>query len=99
MTMPLIELPGNEPLAPGAVDTVSAELYSQVAVAGGWEVIPQQDVDEALQKMPPVSLANLDQSASTLVDTIYRAVRHFSQGRPQADDITAIVIKVRKEGV
>jgi PAS domain S-box-containing protein len=50
------------------------------------------------ERLLEIVRANFDQSASTLVDTIYRAVRHFGQGRPQADDITAIVIKVRKEG-
>src|SRR5882762_7522721 len=46
--MPLIEAPeGGEPLAPGAADAVTAELYSQVAIAGGWEVIPQGQVDTA----------------------------------------------------
>jgi PBP1b-binding outer membrane lipoprotein LpoB len=68
--MPLIEAPGGEPLAPGAVDTVSAEVYSQCAVAGGWETIPQQDVDEALQKMPPVTLANLDETALKLAHEV-----------------------------
>jgi PBP1b-binding outer membrane lipoprotein LpoB len=68
--MPMIEAPGGEPLAPGAVDAVGAEVYSQVAVAGGWETIPQQDVDQSLQKMPPVTLANLDESALKLAHDV-----------------------------
>ena len=69
--MPLIEAPaGGEPLAPGAADAVTAELYSQVAIAGGWEVIPQTEVDAALQKMPPTSLANLDENALKLAHDV-----------------------------
>ena len=65
--MPLIEVPeGGEPLAPGAAEAVSAELYSQVAIAGGWEVIPQGEIDAALQKMPPTTVGNLDENALKL---------------------------------
>jgi len=64
--MPLIEAPGGETLAPGASDAVTAEVYSQVAVAGGWDPVPAQDVDEAMQKMPPTTMGNLDQNALQL---------------------------------
>ncbi|HYL59383.1 MAG TPA: hypothetical protein VEU51_10965 [Candidatus Acidoferrales bacterium] len=66
--MPLAEsVPkGSEPLAPGATDAITAELYSQVAVAGGWEAITQQDVDQALVKMPPTTPENLDENAIKL---------------------------------
>lgn len=65
--MPLIEAPGGgEPLAPGATDAVTAEVYSQVAVAGGWDPIATQDVDDAMQKMPPTTIGNLDQNALQL---------------------------------
>ena len=63
--MPLMEdrRDGGEPLAPGAADAISAELYSQVAVAGGWDPIATQDVDDAMQKMPPTTPGNLDANA------------------------------------
>ncbi|HYK66042.1 MAG TPA: hypothetical protein VEY94_13955 [Patescibacteria group bacterium] len=65
--MPLIESPGGgEPLAPGAAETITAELYSQVAMAGGWDPIPEQDVQDAMQKMPPSTMGNLDQNALKL---------------------------------
>lgn len=66
--MPLVESapPGAEPLAPGATDAITAELYSQVALAGGWEAITQQEVDQALVKMPPTTPANLDENALKL---------------------------------
>ncbi|MGC2444607.1 hypothetical protein, partial [Candidatus Binatus sp.] len=66
--MPLIEAGagGAEPLAPGATDAITAELYSQVALAGGWDPIPAQDVDDAMQKLPPTTLEDLDQNALKL---------------------------------
>ncbi len=66
--MPLIEAApgGAEALAPGATEAIGAELYSQVAVAGGWDPIPEQDVAEAIQKMPPTTLGNLDANALQL---------------------------------
>ncbi|MGA9720927.1 MAG: hypothetical protein WBQ86_00605 [Candidatus Binatus sp.] len=65
--MPLVEaVPGGEDMAPGAAEAITAELYSQVAMAGGWDPIPAQDVDEAMQKLPPTTIANLDQNALQL---------------------------------
>lgn len=66
--MPLIDAApgGGEQLAPGAAETITAELYSQVALAGGWNAIPEQDVDDAMQKMPPTTLGNVDENALKL---------------------------------
>jgi len=66
--MPLIDaVPGGgEPLAPGAAEAITAELYSQVALAGGWDPIPNDDVTEAMQKMPPTTVDDLDQNALQL---------------------------------
>ena len=66
--MPVIDATpgGGEPLAPGAAEAISAELYSQVAIAGGWEPVPEQDVADAMQKMPPTTIGNLDENALKL---------------------------------
>lgn len=66
--MPLVEAApgGGEPLAPGATEAVSAELYSQVTVAGGWQPIPEQDIAAAMTKLPPTTIANLDENALRL---------------------------------
>src|ERR1700757_3824370 len=65
--MPLVDDPANgDPLAPGAAEAISAELYGQVAMAGGWEPIPEQDVADAMQKLPPTNLGNLDDNALKL---------------------------------
>ncbi|HEV2171756.1 MAG TPA: GNA1162 family protein [Candidatus Binatus sp.] len=65
--MPLIESPGGgESLAPGAAETITAEVYSQVAMAGGWDPIPEQDIDDAMQKLPPTNMGNMDENALKL---------------------------------
>ena len=66
--MPIIDAPpsGSEPLAPGAGDAITAEIYSQAAVAGGWELVAQDDVAQAMQKMPPTTVENIDQNAIDL---------------------------------
>ena len=69
--MPLVEAPaGGDTLAAGGAEAVTAELYSQVAMAGGWEVIPQPEVDAALQKMPPTTVNNLDDNALKLAHDV-----------------------------
>jgi hypothetical protein len=66
--MPLIDAAPDqtEGVAPGGADAVSAELYSQAAVAGGWEVVPQDDVMAAMQKLPPTNINNMDANALQL---------------------------------
>lgn len=84
--MPLVEAPApSDTLAPGAAEAVTAELYSQVALAGGWEVIPQTEVDAGLQKMPPTTVGNLDQNALQLAHyvsadgVIYGTVERYKE--------------------
>ena len=66
--MPLVAAtPGiGETQAPGGAEAITAELYSQVAVAGGWDPIPEQDVADAMQKLPPTTPLNLDENALKL---------------------------------
>jgi len=54
------------PLAPGATDAITAELYSQAALAGGWQVVPLDDVTQALQNLPPSTPADLETNAFAL---------------------------------
>ncbi|HEY6417723.1 MAG TPA: GNA1162 family protein [Candidatus Binataceae bacterium] len=70
--MPLIDAapPGGEPLEVNAGEAVTAELYSQVSIAGGWEVIPSEDVERAMQKLPPTTPDNLDQNALQLAHDV-----------------------------
>jgi hypothetical protein len=66
--MPLIALPDKVTgdLAPGAAEAVSAEVYARATIVGGWTVMPQTDVEDALQQFPPSTPADLDQNALAL---------------------------------
>jgi sigma-B regulation protein RsbU (phosphoserine phosphatase) len=46
-----------------------------------------------IERTLEVVRAHRDKSARELVDTLYAAVRRFSQNTPQQDDVTAVVIK------
>src|ERR1700748_2626561 len=58
--MPLIAEPDkiNSELEQGAAEAVTAELYAHATLLGGWTVVPQEDVEQALQQMPPATRAN-----------------------------------------
>jgi hypothetical protein len=66
--MPLIDEPDemDKSLPAGAAGSITAELYGRANVIGGWEVVPQDDVDAALQQMPPTTRADMDQNALAL---------------------------------
>jgi hypothetical protein len=65
--MPLIANPGpTNVVTAGGPEAVTAELYSQLAVAGGWNVVPQDDASRAMDKLPPTTLRNIDQNALKL---------------------------------
>ncbi len=66
--MPLIDAPDqiDKTLPAGAAQSVTAMLYAQATVIGGWAVTPQDDVEDAMQQLPPTNLANLDQNAIAL---------------------------------
>ncbi len=66
--MPLVDAPpqGGDPLAQDAGEAVTAELYSQVSVAGGWDVVAAEDVAQAMEKLPPTTPGNLDANALQL---------------------------------
>jgi hypothetical protein len=67
--MPLIDYPDvTEPnsIQEGAAQSLSAQIYSQAELAGGWEVVPEEDVTGAMQKLPPTTRGNLDANALAL---------------------------------
>ena len=66
--MPLVDAPDqiDKALPPDSSESVTAQIYAQATVVGGWEVVPQDDVDDALQQMPPSTLANMDANALAL---------------------------------
>jgi hypothetical protein len=65
--MPLVDSPDqiDKALPPDASASVTAQLYAQATVVGGWSVVPQDDGD-ALQQLPPTTVANMDANALAL---------------------------------
>jgi hypothetical protein len=66
--MPLVDQPDqiDQTLPPGASEAITAELYARANVLGGWQVVPQDDIEAAMQQMPPVTLADMDRNALEL---------------------------------
>jgi TolB-like protein len=66
--MPLVANPGSsgEVVADGGTDAVSAEVFTQAATAGGWDVVPMDDVSRAMQSLPPTTPQDLDENARKL---------------------------------
>jgi len=66
--MPLVDQPDqiDKTLPPDAAQSITAAIYARANELGGWEVVPQDDVDAALQQLPPPTLADLDQNALAL---------------------------------
>jgi TolB-like protein len=66
--MPLLDSPDqiDKALPPGSSESVTAQLYAQATVVGGWQVVPQDDVGDAMQQLPPTTLANMDANALAL---------------------------------
>jgi PBP1b-binding outer membrane lipoprotein LpoB len=63
--MPLIDEPDqmDKTLPESAAASITAELYAHAVSMGGWEVVPQDDVDDAMQQMAPTTPADLNQNA------------------------------------
>ena len=66
--MPVVANPGpnGDVVADGGPDAVTAELYTQAALAGGWDVVPQDDVVRAMTNLPPTTPQDLDENALKL---------------------------------
>ncbi len=66
--MPLVEAPDqiDKELPPGSAESVTAQIYGQATVVGGWQVVPQDDVGDAMQQLPPTTLADMDANALAL---------------------------------
>jgi hypothetical protein len=66
--MPLVDQPDqiDKTLPSDAAQSITAAIYARANELGGWEVVPQDDVDTALQQLPPLTVADLDQNALTL---------------------------------
>jgi len=85
--MPLIDEPDqvDKTLPAEAAQSITAVLYARANELGGWEVVSQDDVDGALQQLPPLTAADLDQNALALGrkvaadGVIYGAVNRYRE--------------------
>jgi hypothetical protein len=85
--MPVADEPDqiDKSLPPDAAESITAAIYARANELGGWEVVPQDDVDAAMQQLPPVTLADLDQDALALGHkvaadgVIYGAVNRYRE--------------------
>jgi hypothetical protein len=85
--MPILETPDkiDNVVAEGAGEAISAELYSEMSLVGGWEVAPDGDVEQAMAKLPPSTPGNLQDNALALgravsVDgVIYGTVEQYKE--------------------
>ncbi|HKS37829.1 MAG TPA: SpoIIE family protein phosphatase [Verrucomicrobiae bacterium] len=74
------------PLLPG--DTVL------LLTDGFDEAISPENTLFGVQRILDVARDHAHDTAGVLVEALYRAVRDFSQGQPQLDDLTVVVVKV-----
>jgi len=65
--MPPLDAPApGSTVAEGASDSLTAELQAKMALEAGWQIVPESDVADAMQRMPPTSNADLKQNAIDL---------------------------------
>lgn len=76
------------PLLPG--DTVL------LLTDGFEEAISPENTLFGVQRILDLARDHAHDTAGVVVDALYRAVRDFSQGQPQLDDLTVVVVKVRR---
>jgi sigma-B regulation protein RsbU (phosphoserine phosphatase) len=88
----------------GIEKTLDNSVTSTISLEpGDILVVPTDGVEEAMSgserqfgqdHMLDLVRDNRDKTAAEIVDRLFRTARVFAEGRPQADDITAVVIKV-----
>ncbi len=65
--MPPIDAPApGDTVAEGASDSLTAELQAKMALDAGWQVVPESDISDAMQKMPPTNSSNIQRNAREL---------------------------------
>lgn len=65
--MPPIDAPApGGSVAEGASDSITAELQAQMALEAGWQLVPESDVADAMEKMPPSNASDLKKNALEL---------------------------------
>jgi sigma-B regulation protein RsbU (phosphoserine phosphatase) len=64
------------------------------ATDGILEALNDEGVEFGSLRLAEVVQSARDQSARAIVDTIFDAVNAFRGGQPQADDMTAVAVKI-----
>jgi hypothetical protein len=66
--MPLVDQPDqvDKTLPADASQSITAAIYARANELGGWEVVPEDDVDAALQQLPPLTVSDRDRNALAL---------------------------------
>jgi serine phosphatase RsbU (regulator of sigma subunit) len=62
------------------------------------EAVSPENVFFGFERILNVARTHTRSSAQEIVQALFTAVRHFSQDRPQLDDLTAVVVKVGPAG-
>ncbi len=103
----MVELLEKGGLILGMMPNLSYQQETIMLEPGDWIVMFTDGVTEAInaadeefeeKRLIEVIRANKDISASFMKDQILKAVREFSVGQPQGDDITLLVLKVKVIG-
>jgi hypothetical protein len=65
---PIVDEPDqvDRTLPQGAAESITAQIYAKASEMGGWEVVSQDDVDTALQQLPPMTVADMEQNVLAL---------------------------------
>jgi hypothetical protein len=65
--MPPLEAPApGSTVADGASESLTAELQAKMALEAGWQMVPESDIADAMQKLPPTTTADIKQNADEL---------------------------------
>ena len=62
------------------------------------EAMSPDNVFFGVEQILEVVRAHSERTAGEIVEALYRAVRDFSHGLPQLDDLTVVVVKVKPSG-
>src|SRR5438876_747796 len=84
--------------ATGPVIALSAGDIVLLLTDGIEEAMSPENTFFGVNQILDVVRAHSERTAGVIVEALYRAVRDFSQGLPQLDDLTVVVVKVKPSG-
>ena len=84
--------------AAGPVISLAAGDIVLLLTDGLEEAMSPQNTFFGVDQILEVVRAHSERTAGEIVEALYHAVRDFSQGLPQLDDLTVVVVKVKPSG-